>query len=79
MRVFLDQDVPHNICRHLKPRGHAFVTAFQQGWSELENGDLLRVIQKAGFEVLSLPTAKPNSYAFIEMALLPKRPYVRWD
>jgi hypothetical protein len=52
MRVFLDQDVPHNIRRHLKPRGHEVVTAFHQGWSELENGDLLQAIEEAGFEVL---------------------------
>lgn len=52
MRVFLDQDVPHNIRRYLKPKGHEVVTAFHQGWSELDNGDLLKAIEQAGFEVL---------------------------
>src|SRR5581483_1036237 len=32
--------------------GHAVQTAFERGWSELQNGDLLESAQAEGFEIL---------------------------
>jgi hypothetical protein len=40
---------------------HTIKTAYQQGWSTLLNGDLLRVAEEAGFEAL-LTTDKNLEY-----------------
>ncbi len=53
MRVFLDQDAPHGIRRHLKKHSdHEVVTAAHQGWETLKNGALLNALEEAGFDVL---------------------------
>jgi hypothetical protein len=50
MLILFDQAVPVPMRSHLK--GHLVRTAAQQGWSQLKNGDLLKVAEDAGFDVL---------------------------
>jgi hypothetical protein len=59
MRVLFDQGTPVQIRRSLE--AHAVKTAREQGWSTLANGDLLRVAEEAGFDVL-LTTDKNMRY-----------------
>jgi hypothetical protein len=50
MLILFDQGTPVGIRNSLK--GHVVKTAREQGWGTLLNGDLLRVAEDAGFEVL---------------------------
>jgi hypothetical protein len=50
MRVLFDQGTPVPIGSFL--REHAVRTTLQEGWDRLRNGELLRVAEDAGFEVL---------------------------
>ncbi len=50
MRILFDQGTPVPIRSHLK--GHSVRTAYQEGWSALSNGKLLRAAEDAGFDVL---------------------------
>ena len=50
MKVLLDVCTPVQVCQALP--GHDVQTAARMGWSELENGDLLRAAESAGFELL---------------------------
>src|SRR6476620_5274585 len=50
MLVLLDQGTPVGIRGSL--RHHIVKTAWEQGWSTLLNGELLREAENAGFEVL---------------------------
>ncbi len=50
MKILFDQGVPAPL-RSLLP-GHSVETAFEQGWSDLKNGDLLDAAELAGFDVL---------------------------
>jgi hypothetical protein len=50
VRILLDHCTPRQIAGAL--RAHDVRTAFQLGWNELENGDLLRAAENAGFELL---------------------------
>ena len=50
MRVLFDQGTPVAISDALQH--HSVRTANTQGWSTLTNGELLRVAEQAGFEVL---------------------------
>jgi predicted nuclease of predicted toxin-antitoxin system len=50
MRVLFDQATPVPIRPFLT--GHAVSTAAHEGWSELDNGDLLNAAEAAGFDVL---------------------------
>jgi predicted nuclease of predicted toxin-antitoxin system len=50
MRILLDQGTPIAIADALQ--NHFIRTANAQGWSTLTNGELLRVAEQAGFEVL---------------------------
>src|SRR5713101_7750761 len=59
MRVRFDQATPVPIRQSLK--GHTVRTAREQGWSTLANGELLRVAEETGFEVL-LTTDKDLAY-----------------
>jgi hypothetical protein len=59
MLVLFDQGTPIGIRRYLDH--HIVKTALEQGWSTLENGDLLREAEKAGFDVL-LTTDKNIGY-----------------
>lgn len=49
MRVLFDQGTPAPLRRHLP--GHSVDTAFERGWSDLRNGDLLERAEAAGFEL----------------------------
>ena len=50
MRVLFDQGTPLPIRKYLS--AHQVVTAFEQGWSSLRNGELLLAAEAGGFEVL---------------------------
>ena len=50
MRIILDHNTPHNL-RHQLP-GHEVHTAAYRGWSELENGELLRAAAAAGYDLI---------------------------
>jgi len=49
MRILFDPGTPIPLRRFLA--GHAIATAFEQGWAELTNGDLLRAAE-AEFDLL---------------------------
>lgn len=53
MRILFDQATPVQIRRFLKD--HTVITAEQQRWSTLSNGQLLRAAEDAGFDVLVTP------------------------
>jgi hypothetical protein len=59
MRILFDQGTPVPLRKYLP--GHVIKSAYEQGWSTLLNGDLLRVAEQAGFEVL-LTTDKNLAY-----------------
>lgn len=50
MKILFDQGTPVPLRRHLS--GHDVTTAYEAGWSNLANGDLLRVAEQADFQVL---------------------------
>lgn len=50
MRVLFDQGTPAPL-RHALV-GHVVETAYQRGWSQLKNGELLATAEADGFEVL---------------------------
>jgi hypothetical protein len=50
MRILFDQGTPVAIRNSLAD--HVVRTAREQGWSKLSNGDLLRAVEDAGFDVL---------------------------
>ena len=50
MKVLLDENLDHRLRHHLG--SHQAFTASFQGWDGLKNGDLLRVAEDNGFEVL---------------------------
>src|ERR1700722_11138454 len=50
MRILFDQGAPVPIAAYL--REHSVRTALEEGWDTLANGDLLRVAEGAGFDVL---------------------------
>ena len=50
MRLLFDQNVPLPLKRLLSE--HIVTTAYDMGWSELANGDLIAAGEAAGFEVL---------------------------
>src|SRR5262249_56202401 len=59
MRILFDQGTPVQIGRSLS--AHSVRTAREQGWSTLANGELLRVAEEAGVDLL-LPTHKKLRY-----------------
>jgi hypothetical protein len=50
MLILFDQATPFPLRKFLP--GHVIKTAYRQGWSGLLNGDLLRVAEDAGFDLL---------------------------
>lgn len=50
MRIFFDQGTPAPLRRALI--GHDIATAFERGWGTLQNGELLRAVEAAGFEAI---------------------------
>jgi hypothetical protein len=59
MRILFDQGTPVPLRKYLP--GHVIKTAYELGWSTLLNGDLLRLAEEAGFDVL-LTTDKNLAY-----------------
>ena len=50
MRILFDQGTPVPLRKALV--GHTVETAFERGWENLLNGDLLDAAQRSGFEAL---------------------------
>lgn len=50
MRIFLDHNTPVPLRHWLT--GHEVETAYERGWAELTNGDLLRLVEEAGFHAM---------------------------
>ena len=50
MKVLFDQGTPVPLRRYLA--GHAVDTAFERGWSDLHNGDLLDRAEGEGYQLL---------------------------
>ena len=50
MLILLDNNVPRGLGRALT--GHVVTEARERGWATFKNGDLLRVAEEAGFNVL---------------------------
>ena len=50
MRILFDQGTPVPLRRHLTP--HVVDTAFERGWSALQNGELLDVAEQEGYDLL---------------------------
>ena len=50
MKILFDQGTPVPLRRHLA--GHSVDTASEQGWSDLDNGDLIENAEHEGYEVL---------------------------
>lgn len=48
--ILLDQNVPVGLRQFLS--GHEVPTAYQMGWSDLSNGELLVTVEADGFDVL---------------------------
>ena len=50
MRVLFDQGAPNPLRGFLAD--HEVSTAYEQGWSTLKNGELLKVAEEGGYDVL---------------------------
>lgn len=50
MKILFDQGTPAPLRQHLL--GHQVDTAYEQGWSTLTNGNLLRAAEQAGYQLL---------------------------
>ena len=50
MKVLFDQGVPVPLRTHLA--GHDVDTAYELGWSDLQNGELLDATERDGYQVL---------------------------
>lgn len=50
MRILLDQNTPAPLRYALQ--GHQVETAYEKGWAELLNGDLIEAAEADGFDVL---------------------------
>ena len=50
MKILFDQGTPAPLQRALA--GHQVTTAFEKGWSDLQNGDLIRMAEADDFDAL---------------------------
>ena len=50
MRILFDQGTPVPLRRSLT--GHDVATAYELGWSTVTNGDLIRLAEQEGYELL---------------------------
>lgn len=50
MKILFDQGTPVPMRRQIT--GHTIKTAYEQGWSDLSNGELLNAAEDAGFDLL---------------------------
>ena len=64
MRILFDQGTPVPLRRFLS--GHTVATAYERGWSRVTNGDLIRLAEQAGDELLITTNA-------LQGALLPQQ------
>jgi hypothetical protein len=48
LRILFDQNVPVGLRRHLP---YEVSTAYEKGWHELRNGELLAAAERAGFDI----------------------------
>jgi hypothetical protein len=49
MKILFDQGTPAPLQRHLTE--HTVNTAYEEGWSNLSNGDLLNAAEEVGYQV----------------------------
>ena len=49
MRILFDQGVPVPLRTHLAP--HTVTTAYEKGWSQLRNGNLLNAAEEESFSI----------------------------
>ena len=59
MLILFDQATPLPLRAHLA--GHSVRSAWEQGWDQLRNGDLIRAAEEAGFDLI-LTTDKNMAY-----------------
>ena len=50
MRILFDQGTPVPLRQYLTE--HSVTTAYEEGWSNLSNGDLLKSAEDKGYEIL---------------------------
>ena len=50
MRILFDQGTPVPLRRYLE--GHVVATAYELGWSTVTNGELIRLAEQEGYELL---------------------------
>jgi len=50
MKLLFDQGTPAPLRRHLP--NHVVETAYEKGWSNISNGELLRLAEAEGFDAL---------------------------
>ena len=50
MKLLFDQGTPVPLRRYLT--GHSVTTAYELGWSDYQNGELLKLAEDIGFEAL---------------------------
>jgi predicted nuclease of predicted toxin-antitoxin system len=79
MRVLLDQNVPVGVRRFLSD--HEVQTAYQMGWANLTNGELLSAAERAGYAVLvtadqNITSQQNLSGRLIRLVVLPMN---RWS
>jgi len=58
MKILFDQGTPAPLRRHLAE--HDVKTAFEHGWSRLQNGALLDAAERDGFELLITTDRNPK-------------------
>jgi predicted nuclease of predicted toxin-antitoxin system len=61
VKVLFDHNVPHRL-RYSLP-AHEVSSADEMGWSELENGELMRAAELAGFVVMVAAESRPSRVA----------------
>lgn len=49
MKILFDQGIPVPLRRHLIE--HTVKTAYEEGWSDLSNGDLLNAAEESGYNL----------------------------
>lgn len=49
MKILFDQGTPAPLRRYLT--GHIVTTAYEQGWTDLSNGELLKAAEEAGYQL----------------------------
>jgi hypothetical protein len=66
MRILFDQGTPVPLRRCLS--GHVVATAYELGWSTVTNGDLIRLAEQEGYELLITIDTNPSLSAEPEKA-----------